>query len=116
MAREHVIHKVTVAAATASATITAGHDFGAHTQMRCGIRVTAVTGTAPTLDVKLTHSVDDGNNYDDMAPVFAQRTAAGQSERIDITTTIFTGDILIDYTIGGTATPTFTFTVYFYAV
>lgn len=84
--------------------------------------ITSVTGTAPTLDVKLQAKDPVSGSWVDIAgAAFAQKTATG----ID-TLTVYPGilvaanvsisDVLpkewrAAYTIGGTATPTFTFSL-----
>lgn len=68
--------------------------------------VTAVSGTAPTLDVVIEDSLD-GVNYDEVQ-AFTQRTAAGR-QRVAITTPI-SQRARVRWTIAGT-TPSFTFSL-----
>lgn len=76
--------------------------------LRLTLDVTAVSGTNPTLDVEIeTASDSSGSNLDTLGS-FSQRTATG-SQRLK-----FHGvDRFVRYrrTIGGTSTPTFTFSL-----
>lgn len=67
--------------------------------------VTAVSGTDPTLDVKVQTKDPNGKWYD--LASFAQKTATGQEAKA---ITVFGESLRISYTIGGT-TPSFTFAV-----
>lgn len=113
------------ASAARTATTTNSSDQDNDPQQK-GVRlfldITAVSGTSPTLDVKLQVKDPVSAKYEDMAgAAFAQKTGTGQ----DIIT-IYPGiaetadesvsDILgstwrIVATIGGTATPTFTYSL-----
>lgn len=85
--------------------------FGGVTAIRAHLIVTARTGTNPTLDVVIEDTLD-GTNYISLGS-FTQKTAAA-NEGISIVAP--TGDrIRVRYTIGGTASPTFTFGVYLIA-
>lgn len=76
--------------------------------------VTAVSGTNPTLDVVIQDTMD-GTNYFTIA-TFTQATAATHAvQRVNMTTTRPMDSIRASYTIGGTATPTFTFSITAYA-
>lgn len=70
------------------------------------LNVSAVSGTNPTLDVKVTTII--GALEFDLTPVFAQKTGISK-EAIKITNC--PRFIKVSWTIGGTATPTFTFSV-----
>lgn len=70
------------------------------------LHVTGVSGTTPTLDVKIQHSADD-STYADLIS-FAQRTAKG-SEYVTFSGTV-NRYLKVVYTIGGTS-PDFTFHV-----
>lgn len=77
--------------------------------------VTVVTGTNPTLDVLVQDSAD-GVNFFTLA-TFTQVTAAAHAvQRINKTTTPNLDKLRVSFTIGGTSTPTFTFSVTAYAV
>jgi len=76
--------------------------------------VSAASGTNPTLDVVVQHSIDGSNWFDLLT--FTQRTAAGSelkvASEIQGTTVTAIGDRLrAKWTVGGTNTPTFTFKV-----
>ena len=111
------------AARTATTTNSADQDNDPQQKgIRLFLDITAVSGTSPTLDVKLQIKDPLSAKYEDMAgAAFAQKTGTGQ----DIIT-IYPGiaetadesisDILgstwrIVATIGGTATPTFTYSL-----
>jgi hypothetical protein len=83
------------------------------------IDIDTVTGTDPTLDVKLQRKDEFGNYLDVEGAVFAQKDSAGQDDLV-----IFPGAVAVTNrvvnntpgrtyrlycTIGGTDTPTFTF-------
>lgn len=70
--------------------------------------VTVVSGTNPTLDVIIEGKDALSGTYFTLA-TFAQKIAAG-FERKELAT-LFDGWIRAKWTIGGTDTPTFTFTV-----
>lgn len=94
------------AARTASGNGTPVTGFGKVTQFRAQLNVTAVSGTAPTLDVVIEDSID-GTNWN-VIGTFAQDTAVGR-EVINITSP-FADQVRVRYVIGGT-TPSFTFSV-----
>jgi len=72
--------------------------------------VTAVSGTSPTLDVKLQDSTDNGNTWTDVdGGAFAQFTAVGQAH-ITVLIRRAANAIRAVATIGGTS-PSFTFKV-----
>ena len=68
--------------------------------------VTVVSGTSPTLDVKLEHS-PDGAKWTDLGAAFAQKTTAGREAKAF---TQLHGFVRVNFTIAGT-TPSFTFSV-----
>lgn len=68
--------------------------------------VTAVSGTTPTLDVKLQHS-PDGSLWSDLGTAFTQKTAVSREVK---TFTQMHGYVRVVWTIGGT-TPSFTCSV-----
>lgn len=86
------------------------------------LNITAVSGTSPTLDVKVQQFDPVSGNYCDVAGcAFAQKTTTGID---DLTiypgvtvvanravSTVLSDHLLLVYTIGGTDTPTFTFSV-----
>lgn len=84
--------------------------------------VTAVSGTTPTLDVKLQRYDNVSNNYVDIpGAAFAQKSAANTSELVVYpgiaeTANVSVSDVLTNKwravgTVGGSATPTVTFTL-----
>lgn len=81
-------------------------EAGAQKEMRAVLDVGTVTGTTPTLDVKLQESDTSGGTYTDIAgATFAQKTAAGNEV---ISFSARKRWLRAVYTIGGT-TPNFTF-------
>lgn len=96
------------AARTASANGEASEGFGQTSQLFVHSTVTARSGTNPTLDVKIQHSIDGGATWHDLITL-AQQTNTGT---VTGTTSAFYGDTLRAVaTIGGT-TPSFTFSVH----
>jgi hypothetical protein len=64
-------------ALSGAATTTSGNqEIRGASRLAVHLKVTAVSGTTPTIDVWLQHSVDGGVTWDDFAH-FAQLTAAG---------------------------------------
>jgi hypothetical protein len=123
---------VTAAAATSS---TAALDIGRDDEITVCINVTTATGTSPTLDIVMQHSIDEGTTYVNAPQRTAQITAAGVHYMVfrrgigsggeaafnqaGVADTggalaknfVFDSDqIKFKYTIGGT-NPVFTFTV-----
>lgn len=97
---------------------TTGNGTGADTQgfiqagksreMRALLNVGTVSGTTPTLDVKIAESDTQGGTYTDITgATFAQKTAAGNEI---ISFSARKRWLRITYTIGGT-TPSFVFCV-----
>lgn len=75
---------------------------------------TAASGTTPTLDVDIQHSIDGGTNWFDLVS-FTQLTAAGDEMKVEAEVDAATAEIVGDclraiWTIAGT-TPSFTFKV-----
>lgn len=99
---------ITLAAAASRTTSSNGSAVdvgGAHT-LRLALVCSSRSGTSPTLDVKVQTSPDGTNWYDVAA--FAQITAAGTSYKS------FSGldrYVRAAWTIGGSSTPTFAFSV-----
>ena len=94
-------------AVTASGTSTAATGFGKAENIRLQLAVMAVSGTSPTLDVLLQDTVD-GSNWNTIA-TFTQATGTGTD--MQNVTAPFGDQVRLSWTVGGTATPTFTFTV-----
>ena len=80
--------------------------YGAADLLRCQLDVTAVSGTAPTLDVVIEDSLD-GTTWN-VIGTFAQKLAVGR-EVINITTP-FADMLRTRWTVAGT-TPSFSFSV-----
>lgn len=99
------------AARTATAVGSLLSDFGRADTLRVQLDLTSRSGTNPTLDV-LVEDTLDGTNWNTIG-TFAQLTAAGR-EVINITAA-FSDRIRVSWTIGGTDTPTFTFSVVVHA-
>lgn len=99
------------AARTASGSSASLLDYGHPKTLRAQLRVTAASGTTPTLDVIIEDSLDGGTTWNTVG-TFGQKTAVGR-EVINITTP-FAHLLRISWTIGGT-TPSFTFAVDWYA-
>ena len=95
----------TAKVATGAATAVTG--FAAANNLVIQLEVTAVAGTNPTLDVLVQDTVD-GTTYYTIA-TFAQKTGAA-TEVIRLATP-FTDKLRASWTIGGTDTPSFTFSV-----
>src|SRR5688572_8225414 len=100
----------TTSSETSALTITPGA-----TALNLLLDITAVTGTSPTLDVAIEWSFDGGTTWApaDTADTFAQRTAAAKRAK---QFTVKAGTYRIVWTIGGTATPTFTFSASEYLI
>lgn len=97
----------------------AGAYYGAERTVRQRLAVSAVpSGSSPTLDVKFQDSAD-GVTYADMGYSFAQATA----DQVDATGAVTAAPVVTittapgrpwvreHHTIGGTATPTFTYAI-----
>ena len=72
------------------------------------LHVTAVSGSSPTLDVKLRHSSDNSTFADVTAGAWTQATAV-TSQRISVSGTV-NRYVSVTYTVGGSS-PSFTFAV-----
>lgn len=99
------------AARTASGTSDQISTYGPVVAAVIEVRVTAVAGTSPTLDVDLEDTFD-GTNWNKVTDVNAANiTAAGTTvKRINLLDTPATERLRLSYTIGGTS-PSFTFSV-----
>jgi len=96
------------AARTASVNGEGAEGFGQTSQLFVHSTVTARSGTNPTLDVKIQHSIDGGATWHDLISL-AQQTNTGT---VTGTTSAFYGDTLRAVaTIGGT-NPSFTGSVH----
>jgi hypothetical protein len=105
-------------AKTVTGTSTGVPGFGPFSKLGAQIVVTAASGTTPTLDAKIQHSIDGGTTWFDLI-TFTQKTAVSSEFKayaeVFGTTGQVWGDMLrVSYTIGGT-TPSFTFSVDVYA-
>lgn len=101
------------AARTATGTGDGVTGFARAETLTATLVVSAASGTNPTLDVIVQHSID-GSNWFDLI-TFTQRTAAASemksvSEEQGTTVTAIGDRLRVKYTIGGT-TPSFTFKV-----
>ena len=102
------LNPITSAAYTSSGDSGILTGAGAITMMRAYVIVASRSGTNPTLDIVI-EDTPDGTNWFNCG-TFTQMTAAG-TQVIDITKA-FASRWHVKYTIGGTATPTFTFGVW----
>jgi hypothetical protein len=101
-------------ARTATGTGDTACGFGKFTKIAVQQTVSAASGTTPTLDTILQHSIDGGTTWFTLVSM-TQRTSAANELKVyaDVegTTAQLIGDCLrVSYTIGGT-TPSFTFAV-----
>jgi hypothetical protein len=101
-------------ARTASGVGSAVCGFARYEKFICQLDVTAASGTTPTLDVVVQHSIDGGTNWYTLA-TFTQKTTTGEEIKteaeVEAGTAEAYGDCFrVSYTIGGT-TPSFTFSV-----
>jgi|GEM_PF-960733 len=71
----------------------------------------ATAGTNPTLDVKVQHSVDGSTGWADTGSAFTQVTTVAGLQTLGIDTRALHAYIRIIGTIGGTASPAFTYGV-----
>lgn len=95
------------AARTANSQIESGEDYGPVDRLRAQLNVTAVTGTTPSMTVVL-ESTLDGTNWDTLGS-FAAKTAVGRE--VITVNPVIGRRLRARWTITGTATPTFTFSV-----
>jgi hypothetical protein len=72
------------------------------------LNVTAVSGTSPTLDVKFQTS-DDGSDWYDLGSSFTQATGITKPAALKLTN--FGRYVRAVYTLGGSASPSVTFTL-----
>lgn len=91
-------------AQTASGNASAVECYGK--ELTVTLDVTAASGTAPTLDVKLQHS-PDGSKWSDLGTAFGQKTGVSREVK---TFTQLHGYLRVVWTISGTG-PSFTFSV-----
>lgn len=89
--------------------------FSAGDRIAAQLSVSARSGTNPTLDVVIQHSIDGGTTWFDLI-TFTQATATGNELKlyaeVDASSAQVIGDELrAKWTIGGTNTPSFTFSV-----
>jgi hypothetical protein len=97
------------ASVTASNTGTTGVDLIKYVlkrQIKVILGIAGVSGTNPTMDVKLQESSDNSNWTDVTSGAFAQQTAAGHNE-IHVKLLPTTRYVRMVSVIGGTSTPTF---------
>lgn len=95
------------AARTASANGDGAEEFGETSQLFVQSAVTARSGTNPTLNVVIQHSIDGGANWHDLITL-AEQTNTGVVT--GSTSAIYGDQLRAKATIGGT-TPSFTFEV-----
>jgi hypothetical protein len=81
--------------------------YGPTTTLRAQLDVIAASGTNPTLDVLIQDTLD-GTNWNNLG-TFAQKVTTGR-EVLNVTTP-FSDELRVTWTISGTDTPTFTFSV-----
>jgi hypothetical protein len=101
-------------ARTTTGTGSAVCGFGRYEKFTAELVVSAASGTTPTLDVLVEHSIDGGTTWFTMI-TFTQKTTTGNElkteSEVEAATAEVYGDCLrVKYTIGGT-TPSFTFYV-----
>ena len=108
---------VASAARTATGQSAAFSVYGPVTGMVAAIRVTAATGTTPTLDIDLEDSLDGGTTWHKVKDInTADITTTGTTvARLDLVTTPCTELLRLKWTIGGTS-PSFTFSVDTYTI
>lgn len=108
------VELVASAARTATGTGSAQCGFGRYEKFTFQLDVTAASGTTPTLDVTIQHSIDGGTNWFTLV-AFTQKTTTGEELKTEAEVEAATAEAYGDcfraiWTIGGT-TPSFTFTV-----
>lgn len=96
---------VTVPAATASGTVEIPVSMLGVSTFRAFLVVSDVSGTNPTLDIDIEDSLN-ATNFNSIVS-FTQATEA--TNEVKTYTTPFGDSLRLNYTIGGTDTPTFTF-------
>lgn len=87
-------------------------DYGLFANIRAQLVVTGTAGTSPTLDVTLDESTDGGTTWNTII-TFTRATAA--TSEVKNFTGLFGPKLRLAYTVGGTATPTFNFSVSLFA-
>jgi len=98
------------AAKTATANGAVFYGLGGVRTWLVQLACTVASGTNPTLDVKLQYTIDGGTNWNDITGgSFTQLTGTG-NQIINVTGP-WADACRIVYTIGGTNTPSFTFSV-----
>lgn len=105
---------VASAARTATGTGSQICGFGRYEKFLCELSVTAASGTTPTLDVTVQHSIDGGSTWFTLV-AFTQKTTTGNELKTESEVEAATAEVYGDciraiWTVGGT-TPSFTFTV-----
>lgn len=95
-------------AATSAAS--ASHEVGGYRDLIVWLTVTAVSGTLPTLDIVIQHSPDQ-LNWAPLATIPQVNVATTQSVSIGGVDTPFGQYIRALYTVGGSGTPTVTFSL-----
>jgi hypothetical protein len=102
------IRKVATGALTATAT-SSKINAGGYGVAKAFLRITAASGTTPTLDIKFQDSADGTNFVDVATGAFAQKTATDTGSSLVLSNV---GPYLrAVQTVGGT-TPSFTFDLY----
>lgn len=102
------------AARTASGNGSAFGGFAQSSKLAAQLAITAASGTNPTLDVVIQHSIDGGTTWHDLI-TFAQQTGtatlfADYAEVEASTAQVYGDKLRAKWTVGGT-TPSFTFSV-----
>lgn len=107
-----VLHATAARTATGQSAAVCG--LARYDKFAIQLDVDAASGTTPTLDVTVQHSVDGGVNWNTVT-VFAQKTAASQEFKTESEVESATAEVYgdcwrVSYVIAGT-TPSFTFNV-----
>jgi hypothetical protein len=112
------VYREVVLAASEARTASGNGDgfvgFSATDRLAAQLVVAARSGTNPTLDVTIQHSIDGGTTWHDLTS-FSQATAAGTSfidfsEVMGSTAQVYGDRLRAKWTLGGT-NPSFTFSV-----
>ncbi len=74
------------------------------------LNITAVAGTLPTLNILIEEYDPVSNTYFTIDTI-PEQTGAGKVRRTIVTPAIFSGNIRASWTIGGSAGPSFTFSL-----
>lgn len=99
--RDVILHPSAARTATANGAVV--EETGRRRTLALGVTVSARSGTDPTLDVVVQTSVDGSTWYS--AGAFTQFTNTGSQRK----TFVLDRYVRLQWTIGGTDTPTFTF-------